>query len=241
MNTYTPGTLQEQLKKELYEKIRNKEWMPGHMIPSERELCEEYCVSRITVREALKELVQAGYLVRKQGKGTFVAIPTVEHTMTSDFSLSQVLKESGTVSKFKMISFEKEKASSFFQNLFKITEDEIVVHITRIRTINGEAYAYEEATVPEKYLMGATEQDIDQKGLYPTMKACSDVFPESAQESVEAAICPDNVASLMGLKGGKKAVFRIKRYTMAKNECVEYCKSYVYGQRYNCTHIIRQK
>lgn len=240
MNTFSPVTLQEQLKKELYEKIRNKEWMPGHMIPSERELCEEYSVSRITVREALKELVQAGYLVRKQGKGTFVAVPTVEHTMTSTFSLSQALEESGNESKFIMLAFSKEKASSFFQSLFKITEEERVVCVTRIRTINGESYAYEEATVPEKYLQGATEEDIDKSGLYPTMRACCGIFPENAQESVEAAICPDNIATAMGLKG-KKAVFRIKRYTMVKDECVEYCKSYVYGQRYNCTHIIRQK
>lgn len=238
---FSPVTLQEQLKKELYDKIRNKEWMPGHMIPSERELCEEYNVSRITVREALKELVQAGYLVRKQGKGTFVAIPTVEHTTTSTFSLSQALEESGITSEFKMLAFEKEKAPLFFQNLFKISAEETVVHVTRIRTIDGQSYAYEEATVPEKYLAGASEQDIDKRGLYPTMKSCSGIFPENAQESVEATICPDSVAAAMGLSGGKKAVFRIKRYTMVKDECVEYCKSYVYGQRYNCTHIIRQK
>ena len=108
MNTNSPVTLQYQLRKELYEKIRNKEWMPGQMIPSERELCDEYCVSRITVREALKELVQSGYLVRKQGKGTFVAVPTVEHTMTSTFSLSQALEESGNESKFIMVSYNKE-------------------------------------------------------------------------------------------------------------------------------------
>lgn len=238
---FSPITLQEHLKKELYEKIRNKEWMPGHMIPSERELCEEYNVSRITVREALKELVQAGYLVRKQGKGTFVAVPTVEHTTTSTFSLSQTLEESGIASEFKLLGFEKEPASPFFQKLFKIVAEDMVVHVTRIRTINGESYAYEEATVPEKYLMGATKQDIDEKGLYPTIRSCSGIFPENAQESVEAAICPDSVAAVMGLKGGKKAVFRIKRYTMVKGECVEYCKSYVYGQRYNCEHIIRQK
>lgn len=240
MNTFSFVTLQEQLKKELYEKIQSKEWMPGHMIPSERELCDEYGVSRMTVREALKELVQAGYLVRKQGKGTFVAVPTVEHTMTSTFSLSQALEESGIVSKFTMLSFSKEKASAFFQTVFKITENDQVVHVVRVRTINGESYAYEESTVPEKYLQGATEQDINEKGLYPAMKACSGIFPENAQESVEAVICPEDVASAMGLKG-KKAVFRIKRFTMVKDECVEYCKSYVYGQRYNCTHIIRQK
>ena len=84
MNVNSPFTLHHQLKREFYEKIANKEWLPGQLIPSEKELCEEYGVSRITVREALRELVQANYLVRKQGKGTFVAAPTVEFTLLAD-------------------------------------------------------------------------------------------------------------------------------------------------------------
>ena len=100
MDTNSPLTLQYQLKKELYGKIAKKEWLPGQMIPSEKELCDAHGVSRITVREALKELVQSGYLIRKQGKGTFVATPTVEYVLHSTFSLSKALEERGMESKF---------------------------------------------------------------------------------------------------------------------------------------------
>lgn len=240
MDNNSPLTLQYQLKKELYEKIAKKEWLPGQMIPSEKELCDAHGVSRITVREALKELVQSGYLIRKQGKGTFVATPTVEYILQSTFSLSKALEERGMESKFTILRFAKEKPSADLRRTFRIEADELVVCLTRVRTINGEAYAYEEAIVPERYLLGATSESIDRRGLYPTMRACCGLFPEQAEESVEAAICPDDVAKAMGLNGNP-AVFRIKRYTMVKDECVEYCKSYVFGQRYNCRHTIRQR
>lgn len=240
MDNNSPLTLQYQLKKELYEKIASKEWLPGQMIPSEKELCEAHGVSRITVREALKDLVQSGYLVRKQGKGTFVATPTIEYTLSSTFSLSKALEERGLDSKFTILDYKIEKPSSSLRRTFRIDADEKVVAITRLRTINDEAYAFETSVVPERYLLGATREVVDRRGLYPTIKKCCGLFPEYADESIDVAICPDAVARAMGLEGNP-AVFLVEQYAMVKNECIIFCKSYIYGQRYNCHHVIRQR
>ena len=60
------------LKKEILNKIETGEYQEGSMIESERELMECYQFSRITVRKAIDELVNEGYLYRIQGKGTYV-------------------------------------------------------------------------------------------------------------------------------------------------------------------------
>lgn len=60
------------LKKALIQKIEEEEYAPDGPIPSERELMEQYQVSRITVRRAVDELVTGGYLYKVQGKGTYV-------------------------------------------------------------------------------------------------------------------------------------------------------------------------
>lgn len=54
------------------EKIASGEWPDGTMIPPEDELCRIYDVSKITVREAIQDLVREGYITRQQGKGTFL-------------------------------------------------------------------------------------------------------------------------------------------------------------------------
>ena len=67
-----PIALYFQLRENLTQKILSREWEPGARIPTEKELCEMYDVSRITVRKALDELEQLGYIVRRQGKGNYV-------------------------------------------------------------------------------------------------------------------------------------------------------------------------
>src|SRR5690242_21732563 len=61
-----------QLREILREKIHAGQWPPGMLIPSERELCLQYGLSRMTARQAISDLVREGLLYRLQGKGTFV-------------------------------------------------------------------------------------------------------------------------------------------------------------------------
>ena len=68
--------LHYQLKSIIDDWIASGEWAPGAQVLSERELCEEFIISRITVRQALSQLVVEGQLVREHGRGTFVAQPS---------------------------------------------------------------------------------------------------------------------------------------------------------------------
>ena len=75
-NTSVP--LYRQLKDKILSDISSGKLAEGEKIPTEIELSELYNISRITVRNAVKELVAEGYLVKKQGKGTFVCLPKIE-------------------------------------------------------------------------------------------------------------------------------------------------------------------
>ena len=62
-----------QLEQIIKSKILRGEFSPGDKIPTEKELCEIYKVSTITVRQAISNLVKDGFIVKKQGKGTFIS------------------------------------------------------------------------------------------------------------------------------------------------------------------------
>ena len=64
-----------QLEVSLKQKIVTGEYAVGERIPTELEMCEEYGVSRITVRRAVQDLVEEGMLKKLRGRGTFVAVP----------------------------------------------------------------------------------------------------------------------------------------------------------------------
>lgn len=69
----SPSPIYHQLEEEIKGAIQSLELVPGEMIPSEKEYTEKYGISRMTVRQAISNLVNGGYLYRQRGKGTFVA------------------------------------------------------------------------------------------------------------------------------------------------------------------------
>ncbi|WP_240762312.1 GntR family transcriptional regulator [Paenibacillus thalictri] len=231
MDDTLPVTLQYQLRSKLIENIKKRVWSPGSQIPSERGLCDEYGVSRMTVREVLKELVQEGYLVRKQGKGTFVALPKFEHELSSNYSLSQEIEKQGLESDFRLLGFQKKKPSSLLMRIFGLSEHELVYEITRLRSIGDEPFAWERASVPCSLMEDVDEARLEKDGLYLSIFRCSGLMAEEAEVEAEAVNCPINIADLLQLKKNK-AVLHLVRLTTAQNRCIEYCESYIRSEKY---------
>ena len=100
----SPIPIYYQLKTLIREQIESGVWRPGDRIPTEQELCRIYGISRAPVRQALKELVHEGLLIRRPGAGTFVrgrasrSLPTSPiRMMCSDPHWSEVLEHVGRV------------------------------------------------------------------------------------------------------------------------------------------------
>ena len=88
-------TKYQKVIEDIKNRITNGIWAEGFLLPSEFELCSMYDVSRITIRRALEELSDAGYVVRMHGKGTFATRPMQFRSGNSALGFSQHLKQSG--------------------------------------------------------------------------------------------------------------------------------------------------
>ncbi len=145
-------------------KIESGEWRDGLQIPSEDELCRMYDVSKVTVREAIQELVREGYLKRQQGRGTFItyAIPHAGILMKARLSENDLFGEEVTVSK-EIIERGVRGSSEEIKNLLMTDED--IYYILSKMIVDDEPFA-EEFFIPMFILPDIHSEKMSDKSLY---------------------------------------------------------------------------
>lgn len=92
------------LKEEIIKKIENEEFVAEEMIPSERDLMDNYNFSRTTVRKAIDVLVNEGYLYKVQGKGTYVKGKKFTQGLINLTSCTEEIKSHGFIPSIKLIN-----------------------------------------------------------------------------------------------------------------------------------------
>src|SRR5436853_6116153 len=102
----SPIPMYYQIMNQLREKISAGEYTIDSALPPERELVETYQVSRMTIRQAISELVNEGILVRRRGIGTFVAPPKIEQALNSLTSFTQDMAQRGMKAGGRVLSFK---------------------------------------------------------------------------------------------------------------------------------------
>jgi len=144
-----PLPLYYQLKEVLKQQIHAGHLAPHTAIPSEPELVAQYHVSRATVRQALTELVHEGLLYRQHGRGTFVCEPRVQqHTVSELSSFSEELRQRGLKPGGMLFVSELVRGSQSVRDQLRLTDEEQVVRLERVRTANDAPIAYEVNYLP---------------------------------------------------------------------------------------------
>ncbi|MGL5244883.1 MAG: GntR family transcriptional regulator [Sarcina sp.] len=142
----SPIPVYYQLKEDIKNKISLGVWKVGQCIDSERELSDHYSVSRMTVRQALGELVQEGLLIREKGKGTFVCEPKVRQKNMMSFS--ELVNKTGRSLKTKVVNFQVIDTP---EELIEIFSETKLYRINRLRYVDEEVVANEEVYIPCEY------------------------------------------------------------------------------------------
>jgi len=183
-----PTPIYYQLKELIREKIENGEWQPGDLIPSERELCEQHGISRMTVRQALTELVNEGLLRRERGKGTFVAKPKIKQQLTQLTSFSEDMRARGKKPGAKILRLENTLAKPRVAKALQIEPEQRIVVIERLRLADGEPMAIETCHLFFEGCERILNEDLS-GSLYELLSQKYGLIPTRAVQQMEAAIC----------------------------------------------------
>ncbi len=154
-----PMPLYQQLKQRLRIEIARGEYKPGDRLPAEPELIQQFGVSRITVRQALSDLAAEGLVVRRHGKGTFVAERRIKHDLVRLTDFVEDMQLAGLAPSSRVLGFTHEPASPAIAAALILPMETEVVRIDRLRLANNEPIAYDTTWLPLRY--GALLQESD--------------------------------------------------------------------------------
>jgi GntR family transcriptional regulator len=215
MSNMLPETLTEAIDKEipipyhyqLRELLRGEivagRWAVDERLPSERELCEAFDLSRTTVREAIDALVNEGLLRREKGRGTFVAAPKiVEGLLQSPTGFTDSMAEQGIPVRSKVLRMEVGPAPYVVAQELRITSHDPVIIIDRLRCIFDEPILLVTSYLPEKLFPSLVDEDLTDISLYHTLQTKFGVTISKAKRYMEAVAANDMEARLLKIATG---------------------------------------
>jgi GntR family transcriptional regulator len=201
-----------QLKELLLEKIVGGEWLPGTMIPSERDLSGEYDISRMTARQALAELTSEGLLRREQGRGTFVAERKIHQGLSRLSGFTEDMTERGLQAGGKVVQCAVKSAPPAALRPLQLTPGQEVVILERLRNADGEAVALEKSHLHFPHVQELLRGNLENDSLYQLLAEKFEIVPTRAEQQVGADLCTAREQKLLGLSSGAP-ILRIQRTT----------------------------
>lgn len=222
-----PVALYYQLKEEIRKKILSDEWPQGSKLPTEKEISDSRGVSRITVKRAIDELQSEGYLVKKQGRGTFVQTRSIGQQLHKFYSFSEELNKLGIVETTKLLEFQVIVPGLSIRKELQTEADEKVFWIKRVRYMDEKAYTIENSYIPVRFAPELNRELIQKNGLYKSLQMFN-IFPDRAIETFSAVNISKEDAKTMDLPANDAAI-NLKRITYNGVDIVEFCQSVVRG------------
>lgn len=223
-----------QLKNIIEEKINEEIWKPGDMIPSEKELQKKFGVSRITVRQAIKELENEGLVKKKQGKGTYVSFPKLSHKLPNLTSFTEDIESKGLNPESKIIDIKKVINEDIARKL-DADPQTVFLNIKRLRLINEEAVGIHDCYLDTNVLGDETiteirEMDIN-NSLYDIIEN-HNVKISHADETLEGGIADKYISRLLGIKEHFPLLILDRITFTDDNEAFEYVKMHYRADKY---------
>lgn len=226
-------------KKPIYIEIHNQmrewittgKWKDGEKIPSERQLAEEFDVSRMTARQAVNTLVADGILERRIGSGTFVSPEKVREAMSGVSSFTETVERAGKVPSSQLISYYTKTASNSEAEKLKISSNERVIVLERVRFADGVPICFEEATIPESIARDLSKDSIS-KQLYKTLENQKNIVVGYAEQTISASWASEALAEMLDIHRGD-SILVLRQVTYSKdNTPFEYVRAKYVGERY---------
>ena len=199
--SYKP--LYDQIKVLLTQSLIGGEWRPGEMIPSEIDLASRYKVSQGTVRKAIDSLAGENILIRRQGKGTFVATHNEEGIKLRFLRLTAANGQKEVLQN-ELLNCTKTKADNRMSSILEIKAGAALIEVKRLLTFSGRPLIYDHIVIPAAPFKGlnGTRVEENQGSMYSMYETEYGVRMIRAEERLTAVAANAEVAEALNLQVG---------------------------------------
>ncbi len=224
LNKNSPIPLSIQTKEHLLAQIESGELKPGQRLPSERELCKQFSVSRITIRPALQELMRDGLVQSVPGKGTFV-IQKLEEEFHPLSGFSQDVQTQGHSSSSRILKQTVTHASLRLAKQLQIPNKSQVAFIERLRLVDGEPRLLQATYVPLELCPDILKHHFETESLYRILSELYRLAPVRADNSFEARLAQAEEEELLLLPHPAAVLVMRQTSYLKDNRPIEYTRS----------------
>jgi len=229
-----------QIRQRLLEKMEAGGFKPGQALLSEQEISDQFGVSRMTARQALKSLCDAGLAYAQRGKGTFASGIKQEKSSHYLLSFTEEMKARGSRVRSKVLLFRSEPATVEAAQILHLAPGEKVIRLRRVRFADSLPMALENVCLPFRMFPGLLETFDPRTSLYQTLADRYGARMFAADEVVEAGLPNRQEARLLEITK-TNPVYQFTRTSYLKTgQPVEYVRSIYRGDRYKIVNRLTQ-
>ena len=223
-----PLPLWAQIMEDLRLRLSSGEFADG--LPPERELIEQYQVSRHTMRDAMRRLHAEGLIDRERGRGTFLRAQPIEQTPGSLYSLFRSIEDQGFEQRSEVLHLDQRSAPDVAAHL-KLPESTVFIYLHRIRNADNTPIATDEIWLPASIAAPLLTVDFRHTAVYAELDRLCGARPESGWERIHPVIpSPEERALLRVTK--REPGFLVERVTLFGGRPLEWRRTVIRGDMY---------
>lgn len=212
--------------------ISSDTWKPGDQIPGEPDLCSQYHISRTVVRQALRELEIEGLIIRRKGRGTFVAQPKVSESLAQKLTgFYEDMTARGHTPVTEMLNHSVTAADSKVANWLEVPPGTRVFDIQRLRSIDNLPFQLVTSYIPYDLCPQLEHVDLTNRSLYSFLEKECGLIIARGRRFIEAVAATETEARLLGIEHGAPLVMLDSISFLDNGRPIEYFHAVHRGDR----------
>jgi Transcriptional regulators len=197
--------LADTVRARVLEMVNTGTYPAGSQLPSEQEMARLLGVSRTTIREAYRHLIETGLLLRKHGRGTYVKGLQNQHSLESTLSYTKMIEEAGYAPGITVISASTRPAQPDESELLHLEPGELLWEVTRVRTADDRPVVYSADRIPASFVPSS----LRNKRVRSLFRLLADLgyAPSAGRAQLRPVVADADLAQLLQVKVGDPLLY----------------------------------